>query len=113
MRRTSTMTLGFVLIFIGVQLAIVDSYVLTPRVANFLSENGTLEPAALPAPLPQQAQNPYSASPYNQISYQQPVAPVIASTLNQRKITPPGWLCWPMLFWGTVVFIHGFSKPRD
>lgn len=105
------MTLGFVLIFIGIQLAIVDSYVLTPRVANFLSENGTLEPALQPTQ--PQAQNPYAASPFNQISYQQSAVPVVASTLNQRKITPPGWLCWPMLFWGTVVFIHGFSKPRD
>jgi len=32
------MTLGFVLIFLGIQFALVDSYQLTPRVANFLSE---------------------------------------------------------------------------
>ena len=33
------MTLGFLLVFFGIQLNAVDSYVLTPRVANFVSDN--------------------------------------------------------------------------
>jgi len=48
------MTLGFVLIFLGIQFALVDSYQLTPRVANFLSEQRQtpqLAPQAEPTPL--------------------------------------------------------------
>ena len=113
MRRTSTMTLGFVLIFLGIQFALVDSYQLTPRIANFMSEQ-----RRVPQVVPQQVvqnpnQRPYS--PYTQAGYQVPqqAVPFVASiTPEQRTITPPRWLCWPMLFCGTVVLLHGLGKPR-
>ena len=112
MRRTSTMTLGFVLIFLGIQFALVDSYQLTPRVANFLSEQ-----RRAPQVAPQVVQNPNQRpySPYTQAGYQVPqqAPPLVASIAPvQRTITPPRWLCWPMLFCGTVVLLHGLSKPR-
>jgi len=104
------MTTGFVLIFLGTQLALVDSYLLTPRISNFLSENG--RSVAVPAP-PVVAQTNQN-SPYSQIGYQQPaIAPaLIATSSPQQTITPPKWLCWPMLFCGTVVFLHGLSMSR-
>ena len=43
MRRTSIMTLGLVLIFIGIQLNLVDTYVLTPRFSNLLADHATVE----------------------------------------------------------------------
>ena len=73
------MTLGFVLIFLGIQFALVDSYQLTPRIANFMSEQ-----RRVPQVVPQQVvqnpnQRPYS--PYTQAGYQVPqqAAPFVAS----------------------------------
>jgi hypothetical protein len=110
MQRISTMTLGFVLIFFGIQLAVIDSYVLTPRVANFLSEQGVATPTVQ---VPQLNVNSPYQSPYSQAGYQQAPVQVVPNSIGQRKVTPPGWLCWPMLFCGTVVFLHGFSQPRN
>jgi riboflavin biosynthesis pyrimidine reductase len=105
------MTTGFVLIFLGAQLALVDSYLLTPRISNFLSENGRAVSAPTIPAVVQANQN----SPFSQAGYQQPViAPtLIATSVPQRTITPPKWLCWPMLFCGTVVFLHGLSMSRN
>ena len=111
MRRTSTMTLGFVLIFLGIQFALIDSYVLTPRVVNFVSDQGQFAQVVPPQVDP----NQYQQSPFSQVAYQAPnqVSPVLGSIVPaQRTITPPRWLCWPLFFFGTVVLIHGLSKPR-
>ena len=112
MRRNSTMTLGFVLIFLGIQFALVDSYQLTPRFANFLAEQRTN------TQIPQQQVPPNlgQQSPYSQIGYQVPLQlpPVAANIYSaQRTIAPPRWLCWPMLFCGTVVLLHGLAKPHN
>ena len=112
MRRTSTMTLGFVLIFLGIQFALVDSYLLTPRIVNLLSDQGQFAQVIPPT---QFSQNQYQQSPYSQVGYQAPNQQPLALTTAppaQRTITPPRWLCWPLFFFGTVVLIHGISKPR-
>ncbi|MFK7768839.1 MAG: hypothetical protein AB8B55_16585 [Mariniblastus sp.] len=139
MRRTSTMTMGFVLIFIGIQLNLVETYVLTPRFSNFLSENRALDlTGQTQSPFMNQAaavnsnrpmnfdpqlnanQNnpnaPYN-SPYYQASFAngQMVAPFSsAANLGQPKtFSPPKWLCWPALFLGAVLFLQGLSIPRN
>lgn len=123
MRRTSIMTLGFVLIFIGIQLHFVQSYVLTQRVSDFLSEkSGPVQ--AQPSygfPPANSSANTAFNSPYYQASYgagnsQAPlvVPPAYGNTsVDSRAVTPPRWLCWPILFLGTVVFLHGFSMRRN
>ena len=106
------MTLGFVLIFLGIQFALVDSYLLTPRIVNFLSDEGQF---AQVIPPPQAAQNQFQQSPFSQVGYQGPdslSATLTGAPTAQRTITPPRWLCWPLFFLGTVVLIHGISKPR-
>ena len=112
MRRSSTMTVGFVLIFLGIQFALVDSYLLTPRIVNFASDQGQFAQVVPPS---QVAPNQYQQSPFNQVGYQVPnqLSPALASvTPAQRTITPPRWLCWPLFFLGTVVLLQGISKPR-
>ena len=108
------MTLGFVLIFLGIQFALVDSYQLTPRIANFLSEQGSIPQLVPPQVVQNSNQRPYS--PYSQAGYQVPQqqAPPLVTSISpeRRTITPPRWLCWPMLFCGTVVLLHGLGKPR-
>ena len=105
------MVTGFVLVFVGIQLYLVQSYVLTPRMSNFLSEqaNSYGQPRAT-SPVANAA-NPnspfYQASYQTPQQYQLPVGPSVA-----KQITPPRWLCWPVLFLGAVVLLHGASKPR-
>lgn len=128
------MTLGFVLIFIGIQLNLVDTYVLTPRFSSFLSEhasptqpqgyvNGLINPNSGVVD-PAVAQNALQSSPFYQASYpgvqsnnvamSGPVnRPVVPNYAAPKVVTPPSWLCWPVLFLGTVVFLHGFSMRRN
>jgi hypothetical protein len=103
------MILGFVLVLIGIQLYLIQSYELTPRFSNFLSEHGHVAQA----PSIQQATNnsPYYQASYPNANYNQPIASITAG--NLRTITPPVWLCWPVLFLGAVVFLHGVAKPRN
>ncbi len=65
MRRTSIMTLGLVLIFIGIQLNLVDTYVLTPRFSNLLADYATVEREVVAAEAPAEV----PSSPYYQASY--------------------------------------------
>lgn len=133
MRRTSVMTMGFVLIFIGIQFNLVETYVLTPRFSSFLSEHASpVQPQGFVNGLvnpnsgivdPSIAQNSIQNSPFYQASYpgSQPVNIAMNGPINRtvpnyaapKVVTPPNWLCWPILFLGTVVFLHGFSMRRD
>ena len=111
MRRTSTMTLGFVLIFLGIQLTIVDSYLLTPRITHFLSqqESGGVDSTLVA----NQQQINY---PFRQVSYQNgqvPFVPGYQGAVTQQRVTPPKWLCWPVLFCGTVILLHGAAMKRQ
>lgn len=111
MRRTSTMTLGFVLIFIGAQLALVDSYRLTPRMSNFLSERGgSIETVNPMATADQGRFNPFTQAAFSGAN--QPSAGVAVGNVPQKEFSPPAWLCWPVLFLGTVILLHGFSMSR-
>jgi len=126
------MATGFVLIFLGIQLNLVETYTLTPRFSNFLSEHAsarpTLDYSSINLPNPQINPNngftnqnfSQNNSPYSQASFpsannggglipQQPF-----QTFGPPKvIRPPSWISWPVLFLGTVVFLHGLSMRRD
>lgn len=109
MHRITTIALGFFLIFLGVQLNVVERYTMTPRTANFLSPDGVVATT-----IERPADNVNSAydSSYYQASYQTPTA---VSTISpaSREIRPPRWLCWPVLFLGAVILINGATLRRD
>ena len=113
MRRTSIMTLGLVLIFIGFQLNLVDTYVFTPRFSNLLADYVIVEREVVVAG----ALAEVRSSSYYQASYAKnnPAKSKLGkSGLGyQKKIPTPTWLCWPILFLGTVVFLNGASKRRE
>ncbi len=109
MRRGTTMTLGFVLILIGIQLNVVQSYELTPRFSNFLSENGSIQNDRQ-ASLNQPFNSPYYQASFENTSFTQPTPLAPAPT---KVISIPNWVCWPVLFFGAVIFLHGVAKPRD
>ncbi len=107
MNRTVIMTLGFLLVFFGIQLNAVDSYVLTPRVANFVSDNFSGSP-----PFENNAINVnQNGTPFVQTGYAPNApngfrVPATASQAN-RVIRPPGWIGWPIMFLGAVFFLNG------
>lgn len=113
MRRSSMMTLGFVLILIGIQLHVVESYELTPRISNFLSENG----GSLTSDDPLMAfQNQAHDSPYYQASSRKVTQDFPKANLASggvKTIRTPRWLCWPVLFLGAVIFLNGVGRRRD
>jgi hypothetical protein len=111
MHRTSIMALGFFLIFLGVQLNVVERYVMTPRMANLMSADGTLR-SAIREPINnvRNANKTYE-SPYYQASYQTPTT-ISSFSPAAREIRPPRWLCWPVLFLGAVVLINGLTLRR-
>jgi len=110
MRRGTTMTLGFVLILIGIQLNVVQSYELTPRFSNFLSESGSIQ-GDRQASLNQPFNSPYYQASFENTSFNQPANLPVPAPM--KVISIPNWVCWPVLFLGAVVFLHGVSKPRD
>lgn len=125
------MTIGFLLIFVGIQLNLVDSFVLTSEATKFwherivdpanelVTDSGAGYPAngyGSAGQYQQQQPSPFQ-SPYFQASwngnnpqaqgYQQ------QSFAGAPKIlTPPSWICWPVFFAGTVFFLHGLSMRQ-
>ena len=113
------MTTGFLLIFIGLQLNFVKTYTLTPRATKFWAER-LAEPSDL-TPL----QTNYNGnlgerigSPFSQASYtngdyrsQQPLARPMF--LRAKQVTPPEWICWPIMFVGAVFFLQGILLKRE
>ena len=186
MSRYTAMTMGFLLIFLGTKLHLVDSYTLTPRATKFYTDrfqssgnganggnpltnsaygnnyasgnnygssnygsgnygsgnnygSGT---SSIPQYNPPTAyggsgfnswgsypnsyssnnQNPYQTAGYqsgsNVNSY---LASYNNSNINQasvgnlgpqKTVKPPSWICWPVLFLGAVLVIHGLFRRR-
>ena len=110
------MTIGFLLLFVGLQLNLVESYVLTPRMTEFFSDKFTQDPTAGFGPAgPIASGNGYAAgsNPYAQASYgSATVNPASRSSFQvtpngNRVIQPPRWICWPVIFLGAVLFLNG------
>lgn len=98
------MTIGFVLIMVGIQLNLVESFELTPRFSNFLSDHGG-------ANFQQSAA--VNNNPYQQVSYPSTTAVAMnPGMVPVKTVRPPSWLCWPFIFCGTVLVLQGLIK-RD
>lgn len=118
MSRTSLITMGFLLIFLGIQLNVVKSFTMTRRVSNFLSDNFAGTPGgpnvASPIPSPQfDANRQNYNSPYYQASYGNNTAQfqrAPAFGVGNRTVNPPHWICWPVLFFGAVLLLQGLLR---
>ena len=117
MNRTAVMTLGFLLVFFGLQLNIVDSYVLTPRMANFLSVrfpdspaiqnnviNANQQPGAFTPP------GNFTQAGFSTGQQNQPAGLRVPSPQGvNRVVRPPGWVGWPIMFLGAVFFLNALT----
>ena len=130
MSRSSIMTNGILLVLLGFQLNLVDTYVMTPQFTGFWNErfSGPLfaEETAAPQVAQQESSGFMSSFGFGN-SNNDPSAPVSQASFSQdknsssatvsedslKKFTPPSWLCWPLIFLGAVLFLHGAAFGRD
>jgi hypothetical protein len=109
MTRTHYMTIGLLLVLIGIQLYAIETYVLTSQASEFLDQRDT---SAENQPANQLARQQPFQSPFYSASY----APSTGiGTANQppKTITPPRWLCWPIGFLGSVLALHGLAMRKS
>lgn len=101
------MTVGFLLVLIGLQLNFVESYQLSPEatrfwVTRFETPDTPLTNSAYGLPA-QSGQNVFQNAAYAMPS---------AMTGKAKLIQPPKWICWPVLFMGVATVFHGAAIHR-
>lgn len=89
--RNQYLLIGLVVLFLGIQLRMIDSYVLNEPSTQFLAKR-------LNKPLPVR-------------NNRMPLLATSAPTFK-RTITPPQWLGWAMLSVGGVLILHSLAMQR-
>ncbi len=128
MSKVAAMTIGLILIFMGIQLFMVKSYLLTPTATSFLAENFNQNgesrfsgnsPVNLGSSAPPQSAQNWPYYPTGQsVSGSSAVPSRYGSYANmpprgyQHRVVPPKWVTWPALFMGVVFFLHGLALKR-
>ena len=85
--------IGAVLLFMGAQLRLVDSYVLTPKASQFVASQ-------LHSSVEARRYDPsymYSVGPYPEVA---------------KTFTPPRWMGWACLSIGAVMVLHSLTISR-
>ena len=90
---------GIVLLFLGIQLRMVDAYVLTKEASDVVTKKLKKAKAVEPQ---QQAASFFSFSP--------PPPPVLVP--KQHKLKPPKWIGWALVSAGAVLILHSLAMKR-
>ncbi|MEZ6096739.1 MAG: hypothetical protein R3C03_21360 [Pirellulaceae bacterium] len=112
MSRSAMMTLGFLLLFVGLKLNFVESYQLTPRATRFWIERIEDPDVVMQNGLYQYVQGNQYSSPYYQTSFGNNIAGALGNQ-PQKVLTPPNWVCWPVFFMGAFMLLNGLSMNKD
>jgi len=97
LNRNQYFMIGLVLLFLGLQVKFVDSYVLTEDAAKFVAKRtGKDKPAENTSVVAQSFVSAASSSP----------AP------HHRTVKPPAWLGWALMSIGGVLILHSLAMPR-
>jgi hypothetical protein len=95
LNRNQFFMLGLVILFLGIQLRFVESFVLNPQSTKFLAERFAKDkPVATTAIMPTVDLAPRGAS-----------GPL-------RTIKPPEWLGWALISIGSVLILHSLAMKR-
>lgn len=94
MNRNHFFMIGMVSLMLGIQVHIVDSYVMTEK-ATQISSKILKEDAAL---------NAESSSLFLPASG--------PDLVDQKTVTPPEWLGWLFMSIGVVLILHSFAMAR-
>ena len=94
--RNQFFFLGMFILLIGIQVRMVDTYVLSPETSKILAERtgGKTLASASDSPSAFAAAN----------------GP--ASSLNRKNFQPPEWLGWCLMSIGAVLILHSLAMPR-
>ena len=87
---TRIFLLGVIIFFVGIQLRMVETFVLNERATKIVNKRTAAA----------QDQDPYAASYYDPYSLDGPL-----DTSEMREITPPRWLGWSFLSIGAVLVV--------
>jgi hypothetical protein len=93
LNRNQFFMLGMVLLLLGLQIRMVDTYVLTPKCTRLLAEK-TGHPMAAAIEAADKFGGPQSAA----------VAP--------HPLKPPDWLGWSLMSIGAVLILHSLAMKR-
>jgi len=105
------MPTGFLLVLIGIQLNFVQTYTLSARATKFWAER-IADPSDLTDLQTSFNGNP-STTPFSQASYRPFAQPVDRPMfLRAKQITPPNWICWPVIFVGAFFCVQGILLKR-
>jgi hypothetical protein len=94
--RNQFFMIGLVVLFIGVQLRLVDSFVLNEPASRFIAQRLNSQPkqAAANTVLPTlEIMGPGSSTPL-------------------RTVKPPVWLGWALMSAGSVLILHSLAMKR-
>jgi hypothetical protein len=112
MSRTTTLTLGFLLLMLGLKLNFVETYQLTPTATRFwierIEDPNVVAQNSLQQYLPANQFN----RPIYQTGYAAPNAIENALT-PQKQIKPPTWICWPVFFLGAFLLLNGLTMKNN
>ncbi len=86
---------GIVLLFLGIQLRMVDSYVLTQKATQFIQERAHKSGFR-------------TANPYN---YQSTL--MAAGPIAKKTIKHPRWTGWALVSVGAVLALHGLTLKDE
>ena len=93
--RNQFFFLGMFLLLIGIQVRMVQTYVLSPEVTKFLAERSGNQTVAVATNVSSDAQ------------MMAPGAPTITKSLQ-----PPEWLGWCIISIGAVLVLHSLAMPK-
>ena len=89
--RNHYFMMGLVLLFIGIELRVVDSFILNERSSKFLTEKFGTQTEQTVAPLMMMATGPSG---------------------QRRVVRPPQWLGWCIISVGSVLILHSLAMKR-
>ncbi len=92
LNRNQYFLAGVVLLLLGIQLRIVDSYVLNEKATQVLNKQGN------------NSQSPDLATPALFMPAAAPVA--------RKVIRPPTWIGWALISAGAVLILHSLAMKR-
>jgi hypothetical protein len=92
--RNHYCVIGLILLFFGIELRAVDSFVLTPEATNVLADRAGHPIAAV---------NNMAQSVFNT---EKPLLPF------KKTLQPPEWLGWALMSIGAVLVLHALSMPK-
>jgi hypothetical protein len=88
--------IGVLLLLVGFQLRLVESYLLTPEATRLLVERGGTTNMASTGP-----------SPMADFAVQNNLVPAA-----KRQVIPPEWAGWCLVSIGAVLVLHSLAMPK-